>query len=80
MTGEGDSVRCNGQKLVHGSRFVTLEVGVPDVADAVERDDLRDRLGDERKPLSPAGMKDHRLIIHDEVLADVESTGDGIDA
>ena len=52
---------------------------VTDVANAVERYDPGDRFGNERKPLSPTRVEDHRLIIDDEVLAEIEATGDSVD-
>ena len=48
------------------------------MTDAVERDDLRDRFGHKREPAPPARVEDHRLIVHDQILAEIEPSGDGI--
>ena len=36
--------------------------------------------GIKRKPSTPARVKDHRLIVNDQVLAQIETTGDGVDS
>lgn len=71
ITGERNGVRCSSQKLIHCTSFVPFKVRVADVTNAVERNDLRDRFGHERELLPPARVKDHRLIVNDEVLADI---------
>ena len=79
VTGEWDGVGCSSQKVIHRTSFVPFEVRVADVTDVVERNDLRDRFGHERKPLPPARVEDHRLIVNDEVLAEIEPVRDGVD-
>ena len=34
----------------------------------------------ERKPLTPARVEDHRLIVNDQILTQIETIGDGVDS
>ena len=55
-------------------------MGITDVTELVERNDLRDRFGHEREPPASARVKDHRFIVNNEVQANIEATGDGVDS
>jgi hypothetical protein len=53
LAGHGHGAGRGGQELVQRAALVGLEVGEGEVADRGERQDLGDRLGDERKESPP---------------------------
>src|SRR5262249_49536567 len=67
----------NGKEIVQRPTLVGLEVRESDVAQSLERNDLGDRLRDQRKhPLRPC-VKDERFIVGDQVLVEVEADATG---
>ena len=68
-------LRRGGQKQVQRAAFIGFEVRQAEVAQLFQRHHRANGLGDDRKQLPLAGVKQHRRVIHDEVLVEAELPG-----
>src|SRR3989440_11121000 len=67
-----DRSGCCREKLVQCSAFIRLEVRERDVAEAIDGHYALDRLAYQWKHPSQSGVEDKRLVIHDEILVEIE--------
>ena len=63
-------LRCGRQPGVHRPALVGLDVTEADPAQRLDRDDLGDRLGDQREHRAVPGVEQQRLVTQDEELVE----------
>ena len=72
VSAQGHGTRRGGKELVQCAALVGLEMRQPDEAQAIDRHDALDRLAHQGKHFARPGMKQQRLVIHHDVLVEIE--------